>query len=107
MGPDIHDFDVFALLLEQESDIDPPQIVAVNRERPIEVVVEILIIEVAQGVNILDFLDGKNVGLRVEDGQRGIIALPNVRLFWGYTVTSPSRSRAGRPIRRLRKTPTV
>ena len=66
---------VFALFLEQESDVDPPQVVAVDRERPIEIVVEILIIEVAQGVNILDLLDSKNVGLRVEDSQGGIIAL--------------------------------
>src|SRR5207247_10533142 len=75
MSPNIHDFDVRALSVDQEPDVDPSQVVAVNREHPIAVVVEVRVIEVAQGVNVLDFLDGKNIGLSVQDGQRGIVAL--------------------------------
>src|SRR6266487_2067137 len=53
---DAQDLDVGSLLLDEQSDIDGPEVVAIQRQDAPEVVVEENVVEISQRVNVLDFL---------------------------------------------------
>ena len=75
MGADTFHGDVLASALDENADIDAPQVVSIQRQGLLEVVVEVDVVEISQRVDVLDFLNDENVRRCVENRHGGVVSL--------------------------------
>src|SRR2546425_1279894 len=61
--------------LHQEAHVDSTRVVTVDQNHSIEIIVEECLVEDSKRVHVLDFLDCEDIGLAIEYGLSGVVAL--------------------------------